>query len=84
MDADYAGDLVLLTNTVGQAKSLLHSLEHAARGIGLSVNSDKMEFVCFKQDGAISTINGKCLKIVDQFAYLGSNISSTESNSIHA
>ena len=32
----------------------------------------------FKQVGAISTLNGKSLKLVDKFAYLSSNISSTE------
>ena len=30
--------------------------------------------------GAISSLNGKPLKLVDQFIYLSSNISSTESN----
>ena len=48
----------------------------AARGIGLSVSSDKTEFMCFNQDGAISSLNGKSLKLVDQFIYLSSNISS--------
>ena len=33
-DTDYTDDLVLLANTPAQAKSLLHSLEQAARGIG--------------------------------------------------
>ena len=40
--------------------------------------SDEMEFTCFKQDCAISNLNGKLLKLVDQFTYLDSNISSTE------
>ena len=31
-------DIVLHENVLVQAKSLLHSLEQAARGIGLSVN----------------------------------------------
>ena len=35
--------------------------------------------MCFKQKGTISTLNGKHLKLVDQFTYLSSNISSTES-----
>ena len=35
--------------------------------------------MCFNQSDAIS-INGKLLELVDQFIYLGSNISSTESN----
>ena len=34
----------------------------------------------FKQEGALSTLSGKPLKLVDQLTYLGSNISSTESN----
>ena len=36
--------------------------------------------MCFNQDSAISLLNGKSLKEVDQFIYLGCNISSTESN----
>ena len=56
MDADYGDDLVLLTNILVQAKSLLHSLEQAAIGIGLCVNSD---------NGAISTLNDEPLKLVD-------------------
>ena len=36
--------------------------------------------MCFKQDGTISTLSGKHLKLVYHFTYLGGNISSTESN----
>ena len=42
------------------------------------MDANKTECLCFKQKGAIST--GKPLKLVDQFTYLGSNISSTESD----
>ena len=34
--------------------------------------------MCLKQKRAISTLSGRPLKLVDQFTYLGSNISSTE------
>ena len=78
MDSDYADVLEPLANTPTQAESLLHSLEQVARGISLFMNSDKTEFICFKQNRAISTLNGKLLKLVDQFTYHGSNISSTE------
>ena len=71
-------DLALLANTPAQTKSV-SSLEKAARGIGFYVNSDKMELMCFKQDGDISK-HVKPLKLVDQFTFLGSNISSTENN----
>ena len=82
--ADCAYDLALLANTPAQAKSLLHSLEQPARGIGLYVNSIKTELLCFRQNRAIAILNGKLLKLVNQFIYLSSNISSTESNvSVH-
>ena len=39
------------------------------------------QIIRFNQDGAISSsLNGKILKLVAQFIYLGSNISSTESD----
>ena len=50
------------------------------RGIGLYANSDKTEFMCFNQDGTISSLNEKPLKLIDPFTYFGSNISSTESD----
>ena len=48
-DADYADDLALLADIPAQAESLLHSLEEAAKNIGLYVNSDKTEFMSFKK-----------------------------------
>ena len=44
------------------------------------MNYDKTEFMSFKKQGDISTLDGKPLKPVEQFTYLGSNISSTESD----
>ena len=41
-DAVYADDLVLLDTTLVQVKSLLHSLEQPAEGIGLYLISDKI------------------------------------------
>ena len=38
------------------------------------------EEICFNQDDAISSLDIKPLKFVDKFKYLGSNISSTESD----
>ena len=45
--ANYADDIVLLANTPARPKSLRHSLEKAAGGIGLHVNADKREQMCF-------------------------------------
>ena len=77
-NADYAGNLALLTDTHAQVESLLHSLVQAEECIGLFVNTNKTDFMCFKQ-GTITTLSGKPLKLVDLFTYLDSNILSTES-----
>ena len=71
-------DIAFLAKTPAQAKSLLHSLERAAGGIGLYVNVDKTEYTCFNQRCDISTQNGGSLKLADKFTYLGSSVSSTE------
>ena len=77
-DADYADDIALLANTPNQTETLLHSLERAAAGIGLHVNTHKTEYMCFNQTGDISTQDGTSLKLVDKFTYLGNSVSSTE------
>ena len=48
-DAEYADDIALLANTPAQVESLLHSLEWATGGIGLHINADKTEYMCFNQ-----------------------------------
>ena len=55
-NVDYADDIVLLTNTPIQAQTLLHSLEWTDTGIGLHVNADKTEYMCFNQTVDISTL----------------------------
>ena len=62
------------------SKTLLHSLERAAAGIGLHVNAHKTEYMCFNQTGDISALNGSSLKLVDKFTYQGSSVSSTETD----
>ena len=52
---DHAGDLALLANKSAQAEFLLYTLDQVERGIGLCVKTDEIEFICFKQEGIIST-----------------------------
>ena len=66
-DADYADGIALLANTPALAQSLLHSLEWVAGGVGLYVNIDKTEFMCFNQRGDISTLYVRSLKVVNKF-----------------
>ena len=79
IDAHYANDLVLFANTPAQAESYCTLQEQTGGGIGLHVNTNKTEYMCFKWE-AISTLSGWPLKLVDKFTYLSSNISSTESD----
>ena len=77
-DANYADDTAILANTPNQAETLLHSLERATTGIDLFVNAHKTEYMCYNQTGDISTLDGTSLKLVDNFTYRGSSISSTK------
>ena len=74
--AHYVDNIAHLTNRPDQVESLQHSWAQAARVIGCYVT----ELRCFKQKGAISSLSGQPLKLVHQFTYLRSKISSTESN----
>ena len=78
IDAVYADDIALLANTPKQAETLLLSLQRAAAGIGLHLNANKTEYMCYNQTGEISTLDGTSLKLVDKFTYLGSSVSSAE------
>ena len=80
MDADFVDDIALQTTTPTQAETLLHCLEQAGAGIGLHVNAYKTEYMCFNQRGDISILNGSSLKLVDKFTYLGSCVSSSETD----
>ena len=76
--ADYADDIAILANTPNQAETLLHSLERATAGIGFHDNAHKTEYMCSNQTGNITTVHGTPLKLVDEFSYPGSSVSSTE------
>ena len=79
-DVGYTDDIVLLANLSAQAETLLQSLEQAGGGIGLHVNADKTEYMCFNQRGNISVLKSGPLKLVNKFTYLGSCDSSTETD----
>ena len=44
-DADNADGIALLSNTPTQAEFKLHSLEQAAEGVGVHINTDKTEYI---------------------------------------
>ena len=65
-DVEYTDDIALLANTSTQAESLLYSLEGTVGSVGLHVNADKTEHICFNQRGNISSLNSGPLKLVDK------------------
>ena len=68
---------------IGQSSHKMYSnnlLERAPAGIGHHVNAHKTEYMCFDQTGDISTLNGSSLKLVDNFTYIGSSVSSSETD----
>ena len=52
INTDCADDLALLVNIPAQAESLLLCREPAAEGVGLYVNANKTNLMCFKWVGA--------------------------------
>ena len=52
LDADYADDSAVLAYVLKDATFLLHSIERTAKEIGLYLNADKTEFICFNQDAS--------------------------------
>ena len=65
----------LFADNPKDAEKLLHSLEVSAANIGLHVNSKKTEYMTLNTDGAIKSLNQTPLKKVEEFNYLGRNIS---------
>ena len=53
-------------------------MQKAGKVNGLFGILDKTEFMSFKVDCAIFSLNAKSWKSIEQFVYLRSNISSTE------
>jgi len=79
-DLAYTDDVTLLSYTLRLAEELLHNLETAAHQVGLVVNEDKTEVLTLNQQEnyQIKTINGKSVKSVNNFTYLGSSLPNSE------
>ena len=77
---DYKDDLAIVTDKNSEAIILLHKIEKASKEIGLSINTGKKKFISINQgiNEVIKSLNGKNIKEVSYFKYLGSYIQSTE------
>ena len=80
-DTDFADDIALISNSLVNAQCLLQSLEQASNCVGLYLNESKTEYVnkCISDsDFVIKSLNNTILKMVSDYVYLGSYISSSE------
>ena len=80
-DTDFADDIALISNSLVNAQCLLQSLEQASNCVGLFLNESKTEYVnrcMYDSDFVIKSLNNTLLKIVSNYVYLGSYISSSE------
>ena len=79
-DADFADDLALLSDKIGNAEKLLKILETAAASVGLYMNTTKTKFIAVNTEGTITAQNGCDLEQVNDFNYLGSKVISSEND----
>ena len=79
-DADFADDLALLSDKIGNAEKLLNILETAAASVGLYMNTTKTKFIAVNTEGTIAAQNGRDLEQANDFNYLGSKIISSEND----
>ena len=79
-DADFADDLALLSDKIGNADKLLKILETAAASVGLQMNTTKTKFIAVNTEGTITAQNDCDLEQVNDFNYLVSKIISSEND----
>ena len=78
-DTDFADDISLLSNEIIQAQESLRRVEIEAQKVGLHLNEKKTEAMVFNQEiTPITSTNGKTIKVVENFKYLGGWLKSSE------
>ena len=73
---------IQLTSPFSKRDNYSFSLNRFIRGVSPSfifrseiwMKADKTEFMCFKPDGDIPTLNGQPIRLIDLFTYLGSKL----------
>jgi hypothetical protein len=81
-DLDYADDIALLESSIARATEQLNRVSTVSEQVGLVINTDKTECMTFNipaEHGRLLLQNRE-IKKVEDFKYLGSKVSSTESD----
>ena len=85
-DLDYADDIALLERLTHLANEQLSKLSHEAKRVGLIINIEKTQFMAFNQpteEALTIELDGKQLKEVTDFQYLGSRMASAVADLKH-
>jgi len=79
-DLDFADDIALMSDEVKQARELLLRVEAECSKVGLMLNAKKTEVITYNtpEHTPLKTLEGRELKEVPDFKYLGSWVDSTE------
>uniref|UniRef100_H3A099 ribonuclease H n=1 Tax=Latimeria chalumnae TaxID=7897 RepID=H3A099_LATCH len=76
-DLEFADNVLLFNNDVDLAREHLNELSETAAKVGLKINPTKTKFMTNLADGDL-THGPDIIECVDNFHYLGANLSSTE------
>ena len=79
-DLDFADDIVLLSESIKNAQSLLLKLEEAAKTVGLRINYKKTKAMTLNliDPETLKLSDGNLIEFVADFCYLGSYICSSQ------
>ncbi|XP_014783219.1 uncharacterized protein LOC106878509 [Octopus bimaculoides] len=79
-DAEFADDIVLVTNTTREAEELMQEVETVSMSVELKMNEIKMKYLVenIKKPEKIMNVGRKSLELVQDFLYLGAKIENTE------
>ncbi|XP_037876471.1 uncharacterized protein LOC119630619 [Bombyx mori] len=75
----YADDTTLLAANESEMVALLDRMERISKKMGLSINKSKTKVMVVDRSGKLEPTSALDLEIVDNFNYLGSNISNNGS-----
>ena len=79
-DTDFADDIALLAEEIAQAQEMLSRVESETLKFGLHLNEKKTETMLYNQEitTPIKSKNGREIKVVENFKYLGGWMINTE------
>ncbi|XP_014788902.1 uncharacterized protein LOC106882658 [Octopus bimaculoides] len=78
-DAQFADDIVMVTNAAREAEELMQDMDTMSMSVGLNMNEIKTKYLLenIKKPEKIMNVGGKPPELVEDFLYLGAKIGNT-------